>query len=83
MIACLPRHAMISAAAPMPVVRISPPPASSAAQVPAHAVVQAGPVEVSEAARDYLEGRFGLRAPERTTEEFLAAINENLQKAMA
>ncbi len=31
-------------------------------------------VEVSEAARDYLEGRFGLRAPERTTEEFLAEL---------
>ena len=32
-------------------------------------------VEVSEAARDYLEGRFGLRAPERTTEEFLAELS--------
>ncbi|MFZ9855775.1 MAG: hypothetical protein ACO3I0_11720 [Limisphaerales bacterium] len=31
-------------------------------------------VEVSEAARNYLEGRFGLRAPERTTEEFLAEL---------
>ena len=32
-------------------------------------------VEVSEAARNYLEGRFGLRAPERTTEEFLAELS--------
>lgn len=32
-------------------------------------------VEVSEAARKYLEDRFGLRAPERTTEEFLAELS--------
>ncbi len=32
-------------------------------------------VEVSEAARNYLEGRFALRAPERTTEEFLAELS--------
>lgn len=32
---------------------------------------------VSEAARGYLEGRFGLRAPEQTTEEFLADLGRN------
>lgn len=32
---------------------------------------------VSEAARAYLEGRFGLRAPEQTTEEFLAELGRN------
>lgn len=30
--------------------------------------------EVSDAVRGYLEGRFGLRAPEQTTEEFLAGL---------
>lgn len=30
--------------------------------------------EVSDAARGYLEARFGLRAPEQTTEEFLASL---------
>lgn len=30
--------------------------------------------EVSDAVRSYLEGRFGLRAPEQTTEEFLASL---------
>lgn len=32
---------------------------------------------VSEAVRGYLEARFGLRAPERTTEEFLAELSAN------
>lgn len=31
-------------------------------------------VAVSDAIRAYLEGRFGLRAPEQTTEEFLTAL---------
>lgn len=30
--------------------------------------------EVSDAVRGYLEGRFGLRAPEQTTEEFLVSL---------
>lgn len=30
--------------------------------------------EVSDAVRQYLEGRFGLRAPEQTTEEFLVGL---------
>ena len=30
--------------------------------------------EVSDAVRGYLEGRFGLRAPEQTTAEFLAGL---------
>ncbi|GAB4147342.1 MAG: hypothetical protein Fur0037_15530 [Planctomycetota bacterium] len=33
-------------------------------------------VEVSSVLRVYLEGRFGLRAPERTTEEFLAELDQ-------
>ncbi len=33
--------------------------------------------EVSEAVRVYLEQRFGLRAPERTTEEFVAELQQN------
>ncbi|MFM8358232.1 MAG: hypothetical protein ACKOET_06705, partial [Verrucomicrobiota bacterium] len=32
---------------------------------------------VSEAVRGYLEARFGLRAPDRTTEEFLAELSAN------
>ena len=33
--------------------------------------------EVSEAVRTYLEARFGLRAPERTTEEFIEELRAN------
>ncbi|MGE3311414.1 MAG: hypothetical protein AB7O66_15715 [Limisphaerales bacterium] len=42
--------------------------------------------EVSSALRDYLEGRFGWNAPDRTTEEFLAelrtreGLSESIQK---
>jgi hypothetical protein len=44
--------------------------------------------EVSSALRDYLEGRFGWNAPDRTTEEFLAelrtqeGLSESIQKQM-
>jgi hypothetical protein len=34
--------------------------------------------EVSDILRRYIEGRFGLRAPERTTEEFLAEAGDGL-----
>lgn len=38
-------------------------------------------VEVSRILRTYLEQRFGLRAPERTTEEFLAEINQQGERS--
>lgn len=38
--------------------------------------------EVADILRRYIEGRFGLRAPERTTEEFLAEARTGLQVAM-
>jgi hypothetical protein len=40
------------------------------------AQIEAFYVEVSQVLRTYLEERFGLRAPERTTEEFLAEIEQ-------
>jgi hypothetical protein len=39
--------------------------------LPAHGMIKEYYSRVSDASRHYLENRFGLRAPERTTEEFL------------
>jgi hypothetical protein len=45
------------------------------------AEVEAFYVDVSRVLRDYLEERFGLRAPERTTEEFLRELEGGDQLA--
>ncbi|MEO6597324.1 MAG: DUF4381 family protein [Planctomycetota bacterium] len=47
------------------------------------AQVEAFYVQVSQVLRVYLEGRFGLRAPERTTEEFLRELESGDPKSGA
>jgi len=47
----------------------------SARGLPERGEVETYFVELSEILRHYLEERFGLRAPEQTTEEFLAAVS--------
>ena len=49
--------------------------ALAARALPARGEVEPYFVELSEILRTYLEERFGLRAPEQTTEEFLATVS--------
>ncbi len=65
--------------APLTVKPVTPPPLPFDVAMAALAELRAAnlPVEqfytrLSDIVRHYIEGRFGLRAPERTTEEFLA-----------
>jgi hypothetical protein len=40
-------------------------------------------LRISDILRSYIENRFGLKAPERTTEEFLAELTQDLQMQKA
>lgn len=78
----LKRRAAVEPATPPP-----PPPAHERAlraldallsrHLPEQGAVEPYFVELSEILRRYIEDRFGLRAPERTTEEFLAELRNS------